>query len=577
MNGNAIGILESLTPNDYNTYQQNKFNKFNSNNSQTLNSYLNNNPYQKKLATDNNYGYQNSCADTFPNSTTREYIDQRQQNLSGLAGVNPIAPLDRTKQEEFSNFLPFNDPTSDNLLDINERPMTDFTHGNMVPYYGAKQTQNMAGTGVPTGNYTDGTDINSGYANSTPYTNVLGDYTGIDSTYLHKRETGPRFSPAEQQTGYVYGTPNFRPDIDIYTASLSKMKNELAPVEAVKVGRGINLDPSIPAAGGFHEFTRILPNNVNDYKVNQLPGRVITGKFNSAGLPTSYPGIGTSTDGEAPGITKNRPNSFWDQTRYPTMTSKVSNQTNFDYNRADYQVDFKPKSVMRNQTSYGLGNIEYRKTRENFDGGIGGEKSYEIACVNNEVSVGQGPLGSHVSQMPTRSETFMSLDNNIRSKSDNNILPTGNPERSSHGFSNLMTNWYVNETDRGTVNPQNVMQLNLTRERNGMTDTYRYDDMPKVTNSETLQYSYHGNASRGKDGEKFWTYEDSPKTATKATTEYSYQGNAAREGDGKKTWTYIDDLKTTTKESTEYAYASNPAIGGFAVTNRALFTGYDNE
>lgn len=577
MNGNAIGILESLTPNVYNANQQGKSNRFNSDNGQSLDNYLENNLYQKKLAKDNNFGYQNSCADTFPNNTTREYIDQRQQNLSGLAGVNPIAPLDRTKQEEFSDFVPFNDPTSDNLLDINTRPMTDFTHGNMVPFYGAKQTQNMAGTGVPSGNYTDGADINSGYANSTPYTNILGDYTGIDVNFLHKRETGPRFSPAEQQTGWVYGTPNFRADVDIYRNSLSKMKNELAPVESVKVGKGLNLDPSIPASGGFHEFTRILPNNVNDYKVNQLPGRVIAGKFNSAGLPTSYPGIGTSADSEAPGITKNRPNSFWDQARYPTMSNKGPLQTNFDYNRADYEVDFKPKSAMRDQTSFGLGNIEYKKMRENFDGGIGGNDNGEIPCVNEEVSVGQGPLRSLISQTPSRGDTYMSMENNVRSKSDYNILPTGNPERSSHGFSNLMTNWYVNETDRGTVNPQNIMQLNLTRERNGMTNSYRYEDLPKITAAETLQYSYHGNASRGQDGEKFWTFEDLPKTSTKDTLQYSYQGNVSREGDGRKMWTFEDEPKSTTKESTEYTYAPNPAIGSLAVTNRALFTGYDNE
>jgi hypothetical protein len=34
------------------------------------------------------------------------------------------------------------------------------------------------------------------------------------------------------------------------------------------VGPGLKLDPKIPAAGGFHEFTRVLPNNVTNYKAN---------------------------------------------------------------------------------------------------------------------------------------------------------------------------------------------------------------------------------------------------------------------------------------------------------------------
>src|SRR6185369_2446573 len=180
----------------------------------------------------------------------------------------------------------------------------------------------MAGTGVAAGSYIDGsnvpgniTGINSGFDYSTPWQSMLGTFTGLDDTYMHKREVGPMFSPAEQQTGWVYGTPLFRPDMDRYTQGLSQIRNDLRPVEPEMVGPGLNIDPSIPASGGFHDFTRILPNNVNDYKANQLPGQVIAGKFYSAGLPTAYPGIGVSGDKTAPGVTKNKPNSFWDQTR----------------------------------------------------------------------------------------------------------------------------------------------------------------------------------------------------------------------------------------------------------------------
>jgi hypothetical protein len=563
MNGDAIGILESLTPRNYNTYQEGKMKNFIENNNETLDNYLLNHPYQNNLAKNNNFGYNNSCADTYPDNAPIEYIEQRQKNLSGIGGVNPMGPIDRTKQEDFVNFLPINDPTSDNLLDINKRPMTDFYHNNMVPYYGAKQTQNMAGTGVPTGNYTDGVEINSGFDESTPYEAQMGNYTGIYSEYLHKRETGPRFSPAEQQTGWVYGSPDFRPDMDRYKENLNNLKNELSPVEAIKVGPGLNLSSEIPASGGFHDFTRILPNNVSDYKANQLPGRVIYGKFNSAELPTSYPGIGSSLDKTAPGITKNKPNSYWDQIRYPTMTTKVAFQENLDYIRPDYQADFKPKSALRDQTSFGLGNVSYKRSNE------------EVACVNEEVNIGQGPLGSKISQMPTRSETFMSMDNNIRSKTDCNSMPIGNPQRSDQGFSNVLSNWYVNETDRGTVNPQNVMQLNLTRERNGFTNSYRFEDLPKTTSKESTEYTYIGNASRENDGTKFWTYTDEFKTTNKETTDYAYIGNASRENDGTKFWSYEDLPKTTSKESTEYSYASNPAKMGFAETNRSLFTGYN--
>jgi hypothetical protein len=61
----------------------------------------------------------------------------------------------------------------------------------------------------------------------------------------------------------------------------------------------------------------------------------------------------------------------------------------------------------------------------------------------------------------------MSQDNNIKSRSDCNSEPLGNPHRSSFGNGNILSNWYVNETNRGTVAPENLLQLNLaSRQRN---------------------------------------------------------------------------------------------------------------
>jgi hypothetical protein len=567
---NTVGILESVTSDGYMENQNIKNTTFINNNDQNLNSYLESHPYQNKLAKDKNFGYDNSCADTYP-VYSPEYVKKQQSVLT---------------QEDFSDVIPHNDPTNNNLLDMQSRPLTDFFHNNMVPF-AKKFSQNMAGTGIATGNYVDGstvagnqTGVNSGFDYSTPNATKLGAFSGNDPTYLHKRETGPFFSPAEQQTNWVRGSPLFRPDEDRYTTSLNNLKHDQTPVEAIKVGPGLNISSDIPASGGFHEFTRILPNNVNNYKANQLPGQVKTGKYFSAALPTSYPGIGTEQDEYAPGVVKNKPDTFWDQTRRPTMTTKVAFQENLDYNIPDYQADFKPSNATRDQISFGLGNIEYKKTqerinrRENFANDTT-VNNVGYACVNEEVTIGQGPLGSRVPLDGQRSETWMSIDNNIRSRSDCQSQPTGNPQRSGFGQGNIMANWYVNETDRGTVNPQNVMQLNLSREGHGPTTQYLYDDLPKTSTGETTQYSYAGNASRGNDGEKFWTYVDEMPTTNSETTQYSYAGNAAKATEGTKFWTYTDEVPTTNKETTEYSYTSNPAIGSLAVTNRFQFMGDD--
>jgi hypothetical protein len=526
------------------------------------------------------FGQATSCADSFP-LYTPEYVKHQQDVLSGLLtkGVSDNTP-DRTQkkmqkhveqiQESFTNVIPSNDPTSEMLLDLKERPLTDFYHNNMVPFYRGNSThQNMAGTGVASGSYIDGsnvpgniTGVNSGFDYTTPYKSNLATFTGLDDTYLHKREVGPMFSPAEQQTGWVYGSPLFRPDMDRYTQGLSQIRNDLSPVEKEMIGPGLNLDPSIPATGGFHDFTRILPNNVNDYKANQLPGQVIEGKLYSAGLPSSYPGIGIAGNKVAPGVTKNKPNSFWDQVRYPTMTTKVGFQNNLDYNIPQYEVDFKPNNASREQISYGLGSVSV--------GGVSGNS--DIVCTIPDVSFGTGPLGSHIPVTGQRSETYMSQDNNIRSLSDCNSLPIGNPSKPGMGESNTISNWYVNETDRGTVNPQNVMQLNISAEKQGTT-FWTYDDEANTTTKETTTYAYSGNSQRSQDGYTFWTHVDEPKTTTKSTTEYSYASNPTKEGMATKFWTYTDETPTTTKETTVFAYNGDANKPGFADTSRFMFTG----
>ena len=272
-------------------------------------------------------------------------------------------PKNTTIRENFVNtttneYMATNDPASDMLLDLKKRPINDFVHNNMVPFYGSSVKQNMAGTGIESGNYIDGKDVSSGFDNTTPYQNKLNNFTGIDDTYSFKRETGPMYTPAEQQTDWVYGTPDFRPDDSRYEVSLH-YRNDLAPCEQQQVGPGLALSPEIPANGGFNSAlnTRVMPNNVDDYKADQLPGRIITQGWQLGGkMPTALPGAGPqSLLSGGVGVPKNRPNSFWDQNRRPTMTTKVSTEINPELPRAQWQVDFKPNNSLRDQTSYGFG------------------------------------------------------------------------------------------------------------------------------------------------------------------------------------------------------------------------------
>lgn len=284
-----------------------------------------------------------------------------------INSIQQTPSMPKVMREGFANIndlenegTPINDPTND-LLDIKTRPISDFIHNNMVPFYGGSVKQNMAGTGVKSGNYTDGINVDNGFDHTTPYQNKLATFTGLDDTYLHKREVGPLYSPAEQQMGWVYGSPSFRPDDDRYSQSIV-YRNDLKPCEPEMVGPGLALDAEIPAAGGFHDQTRVLPNNVNDYKANQLEGRVKAGKWQLGGAePTAYPGVGVSGDlrdnRNIPGVVKNRPNKFWTQERRPTMTAKVGFVDDKELLRPDYNVSKRPNNALRSQTNYGFGEL----------------------------------------------------------------------------------------------------------------------------------------------------------------------------------------------------------------------------
>ena len=78
---------------------------------------------------------------------------------------------------------------------------------------------------------------------------------------------------SEGITSWVFGMPNLEPDRDRYTDSIWRRNGE-KPVESIQVGPGIGLDYTSPASGGFHQYNRIMPNNISDYKSNQLENRI---------------------------------------------------------------------------------------------------------------------------------------------------------------------------------------------------------------------------------------------------------------------------------------------------------------
>jgi hypothetical protein len=68
--------------------------------------------------------------------------------------------------------------------------------------------------------------------------------------------------------------PYGQPVYDLYNRQyVTNKMNNLQPIERRRVGPGLGVDANVPAAGGFHQYFRVLPNNINEERLTTLEGR----------------------------------------------------------------------------------------------------------------------------------------------------------------------------------------------------------------------------------------------------------------------------------------------------------------
>lgn len=127
----------------------------------------------------------------------------------------------------------------------------------------------------------------------------------VGGKIFHKTET-PSFALIAPSKP-IAGAP-FTPSREY----VSPIMNNVGPVPKINVGPGLGLDPSVPTAGGFHQFYRVLPNNVGAYRLTTLPGRINIGGDITGGMP----GLVGDTTKYGPAKTAYLP------TRYPTIPGR---------------------------------------------------------------------------------------------------------------------------------------------------------------------------------------------------------------------------------------------------------------
>ena len=225
----------------------------------------------------------------------------------GWATINsggPIKQSDLFTENNGTNIEPMSNQHSNSTpqfaTQINQE---GFQHNNMVPFFGSHVRQNV-----------------DQLANRS----VLENFTGNIDNYQKKKETGLFFKPQRNLTN-VYGSQNF--DSSLYDRfQTSRIRNNEAPIEQVRVGPGLNKGFTWKPSGGFQQAnTRdySLPKTVDQLRVRTNPkvtfkGRVVSGQH------IALPGkIGT--------VQKNLPDTFYIQQpdRYMTTTGQTIAQTEY--------------------------------------------------------------------------------------------------------------------------------------------------------------------------------------------------------------------------------------------------------
>ena len=154
-----------------------------------------------------------------------------------------------------------------------------------------------------------------------------------------KREVAGTFSEISPMANRnPYGQPVY----NLYNRqAVTNKMNNFPPIERINVGPGLGVGANVAATGGFQQFFRVLPTNVNEERLVQLEGRsgppaaiIPSGWTQQGGLtqtqrpPKIYhraPGRGVAQGQGGPlSGPENRPK--FQRTQYPTIKSQTVNR-----------------------------------------------------------------------------------------------------------------------------------------------------------------------------------------------------------------------------------------------------------
>jgi hypothetical protein len=181
-------------------------------------------------------------------------------------------------KETFLSPMPFNETDKVTVIQASEG------HNNMVPFFGANQTQST---------YSGATD------------GILDTYTGTGKNSFFHKEEAPAFFKPEAATGLPWGK-QVETDFEQSRMVTSMRTANTFPIDQVQVGPGVNDGYTNLPSGGYQQDTArefALPRTTDELRVANKPKMTYTSD------PTPGAHFITDMGIQAP-VKKNRPDRF---------------------------------------------------------------------------------------------------------------------------------------------------------------------------------------------------------------------------------------------------------------------------
>ena len=386
--------------------------------------------------------------------------------------------------------------------DIN---IKDFKHGNMQPFLKKGITQN--------------TDIKENFG--------LSKNMGYSTDYFSQKKEIPK---SEFFNDYQKYNNSIQPDKTKFISSrtnLGNIQNNVNPIEAVRVGPGLNKGYTSQGTGGFQQadtFKYVIPKSRNEL-------RPLSDQRNSEFTLPLKPKNNTSQRGMDRKLSKNR------------------TETAFNYTEDNW---FKGQSYLKKEAERPVENMKDTNYKENIHTDYYGTIKHQNEFMSNNDDYGKQNIIVYDNERNlTQKETRVA---NLSSVFKSLIAPITDVLK-------ITMKEYLIDNPRlnGNAKPQNPEKLTV----------YDPDNhIMKTTVKETTIHEGNGGVLSGQE-ETYSSLYDTAKTTTKETT--IHEGNGGVLSGQEETYSSLyDDAKTTTKETTIHE-GNGGVLSGYDETYSSLY------